>query len=161
MENPYEINFETSEISEEERNSENFKKLLRKLEKIFNGFYGQKNDSLTFHYLIQEVRDTVETYRMNNPNSTLYIKTDDDKAFKWTYLTIEEITNLHKKYCPENYENKPEYTNMEVNNMLFDLNVLKVIKGYDSPAICYDMPFHNNKICNHSIYVNKRIIEWI
>lgn len=161
MENPYEINFETSKISEEEANSKNFIKLKEKLYTIFNKYEGRNNDSLNFYDLIYEVQKAVAKYRMENPDSTLYIKTDDDKAFAWTYLTVKEIADLHKKYCPENYENKSEYTNMEVNNMLFDLNVIKVIKGYDSPAVCYDLPFHNNKICNGSIYVNKRVLEWI
>ena len=161
MGSPYEINFETSEISEKEANSENFIKLKEELYTIFNKYEGRKNDSLEFYNLIQEVQRSVEKYRMENPHSTLYIKTDDDKAFAWTYLTVKEIADLHEKYCPENYENKLEYTNMEVNNMLFDLNVIKVIKGYNSPAVCYDLPFHNNKICDESIHVNKRVLEWL
>lgn len=161
MENPYEINFETSKISEEEANSENFLKLKEKLYTIFNKYEGRNNNYLNFYDLIYEVQKVIAKYRMENPNSTLYIKTDDDKAFAWTYLTVKEIADLHKKYCPENYENKSEYTNMEVNNMLFDLDVIKVIKGYDSPAVLYNLPFHNNEICNKSIYVNKRVLEWI
>ena len=52
---------------------------------------------------------------------------------EWT-LTV--IKNMHKKYCPH-HTDKEEYTNIEVNNMLFDLKAYDIIGCYVPLVVPY------------------------
>ena len=83
---------------------------------------------------------------------------------------LQDILEQYKKYYPERYESSKEtYTNIEVNNILFELNIVGAVTGYECVAVPFDLPSHNDKIFNRSIRVSVPIInigdkwehEWI
>ena len=158
--NKYALNFETTTVSPEEAETEDFKNLIKELEYTAHKYIGMQMCSANARELFTKVEQIKEEYQYSHPYSTFNIRPDHEYAYDSKYLTIEEIANLHKQYC-EYHEEKIEYTNAEVNDMLFDLKVVKQINAYDSPAICYNMPFHNDKICTkESIWVNKRVFDY-
>ena len=65
----------------------------------------------------------------------------------------------HKKEYPERFNpNKKEYTNVDVNNMLFDLQMAKVISSYKSPAYSFQCS-NNDEIFTGSVDVHVPVIN--
>lgn len=59
---------------------------------------------------------------------------------------LEDVLKYYKKYYPERYDKKEEYTRMDVNNMLFDLSLKNVLRGHSSVALPYSIAEdYNNK----------------
>ena len=74
------------------------------------------------------------------------ITVKNNEFFTEELWSLKKLLDVYSKEYPDRFISKKEYTNMEINNMLFDLNIIGVIGGYDSPAVCADIPSHNNKI---------------
>lgn len=73
------------------------------------------------------------------------IKGDD--FYREEDWTLEKILSIYSKEYPNRFnEKKKEYTNIEVNNILFDLHLKGVIGGYRSPAIPYEFYPPNEEI---------------
>ena len=74
------------------------------------------------------------------------ISINNKQFYQEKYWALEKILKEYEKHFPERFEQKKEYTNIEVNNMLFDLHNAGVIGGYASPAVSADIPTYYNKI---------------
>ena len=75
------------------------------------------------------------------------------------YWSIEKLLKEYSETYPDRYESKTEYTRMEINNILFELELAGVILGYCSPAVCADLPSHNNQIYADDVEVRVPIIN--
>lgn len=72
------------------------------------------------------------------PDRELIFKLQGDLAYYTTTWTVKTICKAHKKYSPDTHIEKDEYTRMEINNMLFDLQELyDVIRSYSQVAVPY------------------------
>lgn len=75
------------------------------------------------------------------------------------YVTIWYLDDLLKSYeehYPDRYTIKEQYSRMEVNNMLFDLSLKNVLRGYSQVIIPYSitMDYNNESFSEHeSIHV--------
>ena len=74
------------------------------------------------------------------------VRLDGEIAFHRVDWNIEDICAAYKKEYPERYKDKREYTRMEVNNMLFDLELANVIGGYGAVASSWDLRDYNSEI---------------
>ena len=132
---------------------ERLPKLKKELLKIWDKYTGSAIDIST----IIELKCDLEILLHNEEYEGVLITSNDfTEPETWT---VTDLLNKYKQNYPNRIEIKKEYTNMEINNMLFDLHIKGVITNYDSPAVCYDMPFHNNKIFTGLIHVETPIIK--
>ena len=69
---------------------------------------------------------------------------------EWTLKTILE---LYQKHYPERYEEKNEYSWLDVNNMLFDLQMIDLIEYYRMPHHKYGT---GNEAFDGTVTVNCR-----
>ena len=156
----YTINFETLPVTIEESETEDFKKLIKRIKETGNKYLYKQSNEINAICLFSEIESIMEEYKYEHPCSTFNIRPDSKYAYERAYLTVQEIAELHKKYC-RYHKDKKEYTNMEVNNMLFDLKLIKQLSSYVSPAVCADIPSHNNKICTEDVLVKRRVFQYI
>lgn len=132
---------------------------------IIDKYYGEASRELTIH----ELKNDLEYLMQSNSDyrGILIRNTDFTETRIWN---LQDILEQYKKYYPERYESSKEtYTNIEVNNILFELNIVGAVTGYECVAVPFDLPSHNDKIFNRSIRVSVPIInigdkwehEWI
>ena len=146
-------------------NHEIVEKLINEIQEILDKYYGEAIRELTIHELKNDLEYLMQS---NTDYNGILIRNDD---FTETRIwNLQDILHEYKKYYPNRYdENKKTYTNIEVNNILFELHIVKVITGYECVAVPFDLPSHNNKIFDRSIKVSVPIInigdklehEWI
>lgn len=92
----------------------------------------------------------------NYPDSkNIKCRVKGDMAYFETEWTVERLCEVHEKYCPEKHNDKPEYTRIEINNMLFDLELEDVLGGYEQVAVPLDSTYNDN-IYNGTITVLSR-----
>ena len=162
MTNNYSINLD---IDIPHDNHEIANKLINEIQKITDKYYGLPNNESTIH----ELNNDLEFLMGNNDDyhGILIQNTDFTETRIWN---LQDILEQYKKYYPDRYdEDKETYTNIEVNNILFELEMVKVITGYECVAVPFDLPSHNDKIFDRSIRVSVPIInigdkleyEWI
>ena len=132
---------------------ERLPKLKKELIKIRDKYLGSAINTSTIIYLKCDLERLLHDEEYDG---VLITSNDFTEPETWT---VTDLLNKYKQNYPDRIEIKKEYTNMEINNMLFDLQVKGVITNYDSPAVCYDMPFHNNKIFTGLIHVETPIIK--
>lgn len=60
---------------------------------------------------------------------------DEDFSTKQSW-SLSEVLECYYKIYPERYESKKEFTKIEVNNMLFDLQAVGVIASYEAILPC-------------------------
>ena len=162
MTNNYSINLD---IDIPHDNHEIVNKLINEIQEITDKYYGLPNNKLTIHELNNELEFLMgsnEDYR-----GILIKNTDFTETRIWN---LQDILEQYKKYYPDRYDrDKETYTNIEVNNILFELKIVKAITGYECVAVPFDLPSHNDKIFDRSIRVSVPIInigdiaehEWI
>lgn len=75
------------------------------------------------------------------------------------YWSIDKLLKEYSETYPDRYESKNEYTRMEINNMLFELELANVILAYRSPAVCADLPSYNTQIYADDVEVEVPIIN--
>ena len=135
-------------------------------------------DSKEYHLLMHELNEITDRYiRQAISSSTIFeLKRDltcllhreeyqgvlisNNDFFEPMSWSFSYLLQMYEKHFPDRFEEKEQYNNMEVNNMLFDLNTIGIIGKYDSPAVCFDLPFHNEKVFDGSnIRVEEPIIS--
>ena len=149
--NPYGFNININIPFTED--DERLPKLQKELLKIRDKYLGNAINTST----IINLKYDLERLLYNDEYDGVLITCNDfTEPETWT---VTDLLNIYKQNYPDRIEIKKEYTNMEINNMLFDLHIKGVIMNYHSPAVCYDMPFHNNKIFTGLIHVETPIIK--
>ena len=109
-------------------------------------FIGQPWCESTKHELQYEML-RLESKIKYNEDYNVTASLEGEAAYKDTYWSLEELIGYYKKYYPERYEDKKEYTRLEVNNMLFELHLKGLVDGYMCVALPYSFAEkHNNKI---------------
>lgn len=135
--NPYNINLD---IDIPVMNEEIIKEFIEEIKKINNKYIGQPQDSNT----IYQLKYDLEALLQNDKYTGITVK--NNEFFTEELWSLEKLLEVYSKEYPDRSVCKKEYTNMEVNNILFDLNLSGVIGDYHSPAVCADIPSHNYKI---------------
>lgn len=132
---------------------------------IIDKYYGEAIRELTIH----ELKNDLEYLMQSNSDyrGILIRNTDFTETRIWS---LQDILREYKKYYFDRYKAyKKVYTNIEVNNILFELNIVGAVTGYECVAVPFDLPSHNDKIFDRSIRVSVPIInigdklehEWI
>lgn len=160
MYDDYNIMFKYEIDDEYEEETEDFKQLIRNIKNVFNIFVGEKMSRHNTTQLFTEVERLVSEYKTYHPESTFRIRPDHKNAFSEVYLTVGEISDLHKKYCNEYHEEKSEYTRAEINNMLYDLMLIGQLNSYVSPAFTFETSL-NDMIFEDTVLVSLREYNWI
>lgn len=127
---------------------------LEEMKKVQDKYIGQpmcESTILEMEYDITKI--------MSNPKYE-NISLSNNQCFNNEEWDLNKLLNEYKKYYPNRYENKKEYSRIEVNNMLFDLNLKKVIGKYRSPAVCADLPSYNNKLFDGTVTVEVPIFNF-
>ena len=137
--NPYNINLNIDIPVMDKETIEEFKE---EIQKIHNKYIGQAQDSMIIHQLTYDLEHLLQNEKYNG------ITIKNNEFFTEELWSLKKLLDVYNTEYPDRFISKKEYTNMEINNMLFDLNIIGVIGGYDSPAVCADIPSHNNKIFN-------------
>ena len=106
-----------------------------------------------------EMKTDIQHLLNKEKYKNIVVKNND--YYTTDYWDLDKILSEYKKAYPKDFEEKNEYTNIEVNNMLFELSEFKhVIGGYNSPAVPYNMPWHNDKIFEGSVLVEIPILKF-
>lgn len=78
------------------------------------------------------------------------VKLIGNLAYHNVEWVLSDVLHEHEKYCNEKHEIKKQYTRIEVNNMLFDLQIIDRIRNYSCVALPYSCTEeYNNKIFPH------------
>ena len=135
--NPYNIELNIHFPCNDNEIIEEFKEEIRK---ITNNCIGQAQNSNTIFQLERDLENLLQNEKYEGitiTNNEFYIE---------ELWSLEKLLDVYHREYPDRLTDKKEYTNIDVNNMLFDLKLCGVIGGYLSPAVCADIPSHNNKI---------------
>ena len=135
--NPYNINLN---IDIPVMNEEIIKEFIEEIQIINNKYIGQPQDSNTIYQLKYDLEELLQN------DKYIGITVKNNEFFTEELWSLEKLLEVYSKEYPDRFICKKEYTNMEVNNILFELNLNGVIGDYRSPAVCADIPSHNNKI---------------
>lgn len=149
--NPYDFNIEIDVPFTED--DERLPKLRKELLKIRDKYLGS---AININTIIELKYDLERLLYNEEYDGVLITSNDFTEPETWT---VTDLLNKYEQNYPDRIEIKKEYTNIEINNMLFDLHIKGVITDYDSPAVCYDIPSHNNKIFTGLINVETPIIR--
>lgn len=135
--NPYNINLN---IDISVMKEEIIKEFIEEIKKINNKYIGQPQDSNTIYQLKYDLEELLQK------DKYIGITVKNNEFFTEELWSLQKLLEVYSKEYPNRSVCKKEYTNIEINNMLFDLNLKGVIGDYHSPAVCADIPSHNNKI---------------
>lgn len=135
--NPDTINIDIDMPVMDKETIEEFQEEIRKIQ---NKYIGQAQDSMLLHQIMYDMEKLLQNEKYNG------VTVKNNEFFTEELWSLEKLLDEYCKEYPDRFTSKQEYTNMEVNNILFDLEIAGRIGGYRSPAVCYDMPFHNDKI---------------
>lgn len=80
-----------------------------------------------------------------------------DEWYNEELWTLNQLLSTYKNEYPDRYENKEEYTKIEINNILFDLQIAGVILGYKK--ITYPNSSSNKEIFHRGVTVFIPIIN--
>lgn len=124
------------------------------LEEIRDKYLGMPNNETIIMAMEYDLRKLLEKPEYRG------IMISNDEFYNTEIWDLNRILEEYQKHYPERFDqDKKEYTNIEVNNILFDLNIAKVIGGYECVAVPYDIPSHNDKIFDRSIQIESPIIN--
>lgn len=115
------------------------------------------DDEVTRIELNQRINEFKQYLQEKYPEEDyLEFKLTGGMAYHETSWTLKDILQYHKRYCYEEHEEKQEYTRMEVNNMLFDLELEDVIGGYCNVAEPIVGLGYNSEIWDGTVTVDIR-----
>lgn len=135
-------------------NKEEVEIFITEINNRLNKYLGQPDSK----YLAMEIQSELERLYSEHPEYNNILITCKDYG-STEYWSIDRLLKKYSETYPDRYESKMEYTRMEINNMLFDLELANVILGYRSPAVCADLPHHNNQIFTGDVKVKVPIIN--
>ena len=122
---------------------------------ITNKYRGEKADELIVARMQTEIKHLLEKEEYQG----ILIKNDD--FYTTEYWSLDKLLSVYKKHFPDSFEDKKEYSNMYVNNMLFELKEFcGAIGDYESPAIPYDILAHNDKVFEGGIHVEVPLLHF-
>ena len=128
-------------------NEEQFEKYKPRLLEIRDKIYGQPWDNETktmLQYEMLRLEDYIRCYEELGNN--ISVELTGAVAYNRAEWSLEELLKYYKYYYPERFEDKKTYRRIDVNNMLFELELKGVIKGYECVALPYSIAEkHNNK----------------
>lgn len=135
-------------------NKKNVQEFITEVNNINNKYIGQKKNS----DMIYQLKYDLEALLQNDKYTGITVK--NNEFFTEELWSLEKLLEIYNKEYPNRFDRKEEYTNIEVNNMLFELNIKGIIGDYHSPAVCADLPSHNNKIfIDEYIFLQVPIIQ--
>lgn len=110
----------------------------------------------TLKVIINNACHEFELYLKENYPSEDYCccKIKGNMGFHEDNWTIETIKKYHMKYCPDYHKDKEEYSLLEVNNMLFDLQLEDVLLEYEQVTSPY--VFDTETVFDGSVDVLRR-----
>ena len=103
---------------------------INKFKKKMDEYDCQIIDDVTKYRINLECYEFEEYLKDNFPDFENRCRIKSSLGYSEGTWTINEIKKYHAKYCSDIHKNKREYTVMEVNNMLFNLEIEDVIGGY-------------------------------
>lgn len=140
----------------DESETDDFKSLQDILQGIRDRYIGSKVTRDNFSRLNSELECAVLEYKENHPESFFRMRPEHKYAYSEKDLSVDEIASLHEKYCEYNHHSKKYYTYLEVNNMLFDLQVVGQVNGYQKFYLVDPL-----SICNREVNVGLRVFDYI
>lgn len=144
------FNINAESVDEETANS-----FIEEMKKIRDKYIGQPMCTGTVCEMKYDVNKLMANPKYKNIHLT------NNQLFNTKEWDLNKLLTEYKKHYPLRFdENKTEYTRIEVNNMLFDLNLKKVIGGYRSPAVCADLPSYNDKLFDGTVTVEVPIFKF-
>ena len=131
---------------------EEVNRFMEKMNQYDNQFMDE-----TLKFMINKACHEFELYLKENYPSEDYCccKIKGIMGFHEDNWTIETIKKYHMKYCPDYHKDKEEYSLLEVNNMLFDLQVEDVLLGYEQVTSPY--VFDTETVFDGSVDVLRRM----
>lgn len=124
-------------------------------ESIQQKYVGYRRNEESIKRLAAEIEMLLHNPRYNG------IMVRNDQFYCEERWGLDKILSEYEEHYPKRYNpDKKRYSNMEVNNMLFDLSIKGIIEEYDSPAINANLPHHNNKLFDGSVRVNVPLINF-
>ena len=108
-----------------------------KLDKFFEEFkkkYQGKTIKEDIKYMMNlEIEQFKNELKEEYPQYPIICRLKGPVAYHRAKWTLKTILELYQKYYPEHYEEKNEYSWLDVNNMLFDLQMIDLIEYYGMP----------------------------
>ena len=148
----HDINFNINAESVDDETANSF---IEEMKKIREKYIGQPMCTSTVCEMEYDVNKLMANPKYEN------IQLTNNQFFNTKEWDLNKLLTEYKKHYPLRFdENKTEYTRIEVNNMLFDLNLKKVIGGYRSPAVCADLPSYNEKLFDGTVTVEVPIFKF-
>lgn len=134
------------EIEATFENEEQLEKYKSRLLKLREEYVGKPMNSVTkaeLQYEMLRLEDYIKCYE--EPGN-ISVELTGDVAYNFTHWSLNELLDYYKHYYPDRFEDKEIYRRIDVNNMLFDLEIKGVINGYKCVALPYSFAEkHNNK----------------
>ena len=144
------FNINAESVDDETANS-----FIEEMKKIRDKYIGQPMCTDTVCEMKYDVNKLMANPKYEN------IQLTNNQFFNTKEWDLNKLLTEYKKHYPLRFdENKTEYTRIEVNNMLFDLNLKKVIGSYRSPAVCADLPSYNEELFDGTVTVEVPIFKF-
>lgn len=128
-----------------------YQKFLEEIE----SFKGQLLDETT-EAEINNLAKEFEAYMKENYPEHDDIKCKVMDSYHVVAWTLHDILEAYKQEYPERYVDKDEYTRIEVNNMLFDLEIADVIGDYENVVYPFSSDESKNKAWDSIVSVRAR-----
>ena len=131
---------------------------IKKFQKTLNAqFNCREIDEACKIELNRYVKQFEEDMKAKYPfDKNISIKVKGDLAYYETSWTLTNILEHYQKEFPERYQEKKQYTRIEVNNMLFDLQLADIIGRYGAVAVPLTDCSYNNEIFSGVVSVLSR-----
>ena len=133
------------EIEATFENEEQLEKYKSRLLKIREEYVGQPINSVTkaeLQYEMLRLEDYIKCYE--EPGNNISVELTGDVAYNFTHWSLNELLDYYKHYYPDRFEDKEIYRRIDVNNMLFELEIKGVINGYECVALPYSFAEKHN-----------------
>ena len=141
-----------------------FKDFIDKLNNKYTGMSITEYAKMELNREVEEFKQYLnEKYRYNNfdyiagNTEEIDCKLEGGLAYHNVTWTVEDIKRVYQKYYSDRFEDKNEYTRLEVNNMLFNLSIADVIDDYECVALPYSIAEdYNNELFDGLVHVKAR-----
>ena len=128
-------------------------------EELINKYKGTRDDEEFRIRLNQDINQFQKYLKEKYVFNDVSCKLTGPAAYHETIWSVDELCEIYEEYYPERYEDKEEYTRIEINNMLFDLHIIDIVERYQCVALPYSFAEkHNNEIFEGTIRVNCRYL---
>lgn len=133
--------------SPEEANEE-INKFKEKLEKEY---LNQELTEKTLSELKIKIKEFEQILKEKYYNNNIICRLYGDIEYIPKYMNLKEVCELYKQEFPQKYIEKDQYTRLEVNKMLFDLQMNDIIREYRLNPYPYNEMFYGTILVEYKI----------